>query len=88
MFFYFHFSILKFPSHEKIAMTSQFYLTRFYDFIFRNWNALVLTEVAAQKNIQSSALFICCDGKKSDMYTLITYDPRVEESYTYTNLSN
>ena len=35
-FFYFHFFIVKFPSYEKLAMTSQFDLTRFYDFITRN----------------------------------------------------
>ena len=35
-FFYFRFFNLKFPSHEKLAMTSQFDLTRFYDFIIRN----------------------------------------------------
>ena len=35
-FFYFHFFILKFPSYEKLAMASQFDLTRFYDVIIRN----------------------------------------------------
>ena len=35
-FFYFHFFILKFPSHEKLAMTSQFDLTQFYDVLIRN----------------------------------------------------
>ena len=34
--FYFHFFILKFRSYEKLAMTSQFDLTRFYDVIIRN----------------------------------------------------
>ena len=34
--FYFHFFILKFPSYEKLAMTSQFDLTRFYDAEIRN----------------------------------------------------
>ena len=36
LFFCFHFFILKFPSYEKIAMTSQFDLTRFYDVIIHN----------------------------------------------------
>ena len=35
-FFYFHFFIAKFPSYEKLAMTSQFDLTRFYDVIICN----------------------------------------------------
>ena len=35
-FFYFHFFILKLPSYEKLAMTSQFELIRFYDVIIRN----------------------------------------------------
>ena len=35
-FFYFHFFILKFPSYEKLAMTSQFNLTRFCDVITPN----------------------------------------------------
>ena len=34
--FYFHFSIVKFPSYEKLALTSQFNLTQFYDVIIRN----------------------------------------------------
>ena len=32
-FFYFHFFIVKFPRYEKLALTSQFDLTRFYDVI-------------------------------------------------------
>ena len=35
-FFYFHFFIPKFLCYEKLAMTSQFELTRFYDVITRN----------------------------------------------------
>ena len=35
-FFYFHFFIEKFPSYEKLALSSQFDLTRFYDVIIRN----------------------------------------------------
>ena len=35
-FFYFHFFIVKFPSYEKLAMTSQFDLARFYDVMRRN----------------------------------------------------
>ena len=35
-FFYFHFFILKYPSYEKLAMMSQFELTRFYDVIIHN----------------------------------------------------
>ena len=35
-FFYFHFFIVKFPSYEKLILTSQFDLTRFYDFIIHN----------------------------------------------------
>ena len=35
-FFHFHFFVLKFPSYEKLALTSQFDLTRFYDVIIRN----------------------------------------------------
>ena len=31
--FYFHFFILRFPSYGKLAMTSQFDLTQFYDII-------------------------------------------------------
>ena len=34
--FYFHFFIVKFPSYEKLALTSQFDLIRFYDVIIRN----------------------------------------------------
>ena len=34
--FYFHFFNLKFPNYEKLAMTSQFDLTRFYDVIICN----------------------------------------------------
>ena len=36
LFFYFHFFILKFLRYEKLAMTSQFDLTRFFDVIIRN----------------------------------------------------
>ena len=36
IFFYFHFFILKFLRYEKLAMASQFDLTRFYDVIIRN----------------------------------------------------
>ena len=35
-FYYFHFFIVKLPSYEKSALTSQFDLTRFYDVIIRN----------------------------------------------------
>ena len=35
-FFDFHFFILKFPSYEKLAVTSQFDLTRFYGVVIRN----------------------------------------------------
>ena len=35
-FFYFRFFNLKFLSYKKIAMTSQFDLTRFYDVVIRN----------------------------------------------------
>ena len=35
-FFYCYFFILKFPSYEKLAMTSQFDLSRFYDVIICN----------------------------------------------------
>ena len=35
-FCYFRFFLLKFPSYEKLAMTSQLDLTRFYDVIIRN----------------------------------------------------
>ena len=35
-FFYFHCFIVKFPSYEKLALTSQFDLTWFYDVIIRN----------------------------------------------------
>ena len=35
-FCYFLFSNLKFPSYEKLAMTSQFDLTWFYDVIIRS----------------------------------------------------
>ena len=35
-FFYFHFVIVKLPSYEKLASTSQFDLTRFYDVIICN----------------------------------------------------
>ena len=35
-FCYFRFFNLKFSSYEKLAMTSQFDLTRFYDVIIRN----------------------------------------------------
>ena len=34
--FCFRFIIVKFPSYEKLALTSQFDLTRFYDVIIRN----------------------------------------------------
>ena len=34
--FYFHFFIVKFPSYKKLALTSQFDLTQFYDVIIRN----------------------------------------------------
>ena len=36
LFFYFHFFILKFLRYEKLSMTLQFDLTRFYDVIIRN----------------------------------------------------
>ena len=35
-FFYFHFFIVKFPSYKKLALTSQFDLTWFYDVIIFN----------------------------------------------------
>ena len=35
-FFYFHFFIVKYPSYEKLALTSQFDLTRIYDVIMCN----------------------------------------------------
>ena len=35
-FFYLQFFILKFVSYEKVAMTSQFDLTQFYEDITRN----------------------------------------------------
>ena len=35
-FFYLQFFILKFLSYEKVAMTSQFDLTQFYEDITRN----------------------------------------------------
>ena len=35
-FFCFHFYIVKFPSYEKLTLTSQFDLTRFDDVIIRN----------------------------------------------------
>ena len=35
-FFYFHFFIVKYPSYEKLALTSQFDLTRIYDIIMCN----------------------------------------------------
>ena len=35
-FFCFHFSVLKFPSYEKLAVASQFDLTQIYDVIIRN----------------------------------------------------
>ena len=35
-FIYFQFSILKFPSYEKLAMMSQFDVTRLYDVIIHN----------------------------------------------------
>ena len=56
-FFYFCFFNLKFPSYEKLAMTSQFDLTRFYDFIIRNsvfqvgfltWEFQIPTSLRAQ----------------------------------------
>ena len=34
--FYFHFLIVKFSSYEKLALTSQFDFTRFYDVTIRN----------------------------------------------------
>ena len=36
VFFYFYFFILKVPSYEKLAITSEFKLTRFYDVISNN----------------------------------------------------
>ena len=36
IFSYFRFLILKFPSYEKLVMTAQFGLARFYDVIIRN----------------------------------------------------
>ena len=35
-FFYFHFFLVEFLSYEKLALTSQFDLTPFYDVIIRN----------------------------------------------------
>ena len=36
LFFSFHFFILMWPSYEKLAMISQFDITRFHEVIIRN----------------------------------------------------